>query len=484
MSGLVTTDSGTVRGLRTDDVGAFKRTPYAFKGIPYAAPPVQLNRFQPPQPVEPWTGVRDATEYGPTAPKARYIPPLDRLIPEIDIPGDDYLNLNVWTPSPGAHRLPVMVFLHGGAFINGSGSVYDGSAFARDGIVLVTINYRLGADGFLDVGEGANRGLLDQIAALHWVQRNIAAFGGDPDQVTLFGQSAGAMAVGTLLGMPAAAGLFHRAILQSGAAHNAASPASAQRIGRLFAGKLGVEPTMVAVADVPVDQLVLAQQQLRLAIAANPDPALWGDAAYSQLAFSPVIDGETLPGPPIERLPDIDLMVGSTSDEYRLYVVPTGVFDAIEEGRLLQLIERYGLDVEQVRAAYPGAANEQFVRVMTDWFFRIPAIRLAEASGRAHMYEFAWQPSSFDGRLGACHASELPFVFDSLGNGQFDNLLGTDLPQELADSMHAAWVSFATTGNPGWPDYRQNHSTMRFDTTNEVVTDPRGEQRAVWEGHR
>src|SRR5689334_3793785 len=204
---------GAVRGREESGV-------CSFLGIPYAAPPFGANRMRPPQPVAPWDGVRDATAFGPTTPKGDYPPQYMPLFPEVVIAGEECLNLNVWTQDPGASGLPVLVWIHGGSFMNGSGSVssYDGTAFARDGVVCVTINYRLAAEGFLYLGDGiANLGLLDQLAALRWVQENIAAFGGDPGRVTVAGESAGAMSVTTLLSMPLAAGLFAQAIAQSGA---------------------------------------------------------------------------------------------------------------------------------------------------------------------------------------------------------------------------------------------------------------------------
>ena len=214
---VVKLKDGAVRGRAGSGVAAFL-------GVPYAAPPFGANRMLPPQPVPAWTGERDATSFGPTVPKGDYPPQYQPLFPEVVIPGEDCLNLNVWTPDPGAAGLPVLVWIHGGSFMNGSGSVgaYDGTAFARDGVVCVTINYRLAAEGFLYLGDGiANLGLLDQLAALRWVQENIAAFGGDPGRVTVAGESAGAMSVTTLLSMPLSAGLFGRAIAQSGAGAHA-----------------------------------------------------------------------------------------------------------------------------------------------------------------------------------------------------------------------------------------------------------------------
>lgn len=497
MQPVVHTRQGAVRGLL--DGGGVA----AFKGIPYAAPPFGVNRFRPPRPPESWAGVRDASGYGPTAPKAPYPAPYDRLVPEVDIPGEDCLNLNVWTPDP-AGQLPVMVWLHGGAFANGSGSVpgYDGGRFARDGIVCVTLNYRLGADGFLHLGAGdaANLGLLDQIAALQWVRDNIRAFGGDPDQVTLFGESAGAMSIGALLAMRTAAGLFRRAVLQSGAAHHTLTPSTARLIGRRLADMLGVAATREALAAVPLNRLVLAQQQLRADISAHPDPARWGEVARNLMPFEPVVDGVTLTRPAIDAITDgaageTDLLIGSNSDEFRLFLVPNDVSGQVTEPLLQQAADGYGLDAQNAIRTYrehrPDATpGELLAAIATDWFYRIPAIRLAEAQV-AHrpdgvfLYEFAWQPPTFDGRLGACHAAELPFVFDNLHDKAFTPLIGTEPPQQLADAMHAAWVSFATTGDPGWPAYDEElRTTMQFGLPPRIQHDPRSWSRTLWDGRR
>jgi para-nitrobenzyl esterase len=447
--------------------------------------------------------VRDAFDYGPTAPKAPYAAPYDRLIPEVDVPGEDCLNLNVWTPDP-AGLLPVMVWVHGGAFANGSGAVsgYDGGRFARDGVVCVTVNYRLGADGFLCLGaeDAANLGLLDQIAALEWVRDNIRAFGGDPDRVTVFGESAGAMSIGTLLAMPSARGLFHRAVLQSGAAHHTLGPATARLIGHRLAGLLGVAATREAIGVVPLDRLVRAQQQLRTDISADPDPARWGEAAPNLMPFEPVVDGVTLPRPPIDAVTDgaardIDLLVGSNSDEFRLFLVPNGVIDLVGEPQLERAAAGYGIDpptaIRTYREQRPDTTpGELLAAIATDWFYRIPAVRLAEAQlphrpGGAFLYEFAWQSPTFDGALGACHAAELPFVFDNLDDKSFTPLIGSTPPQEVADAMHGAWVSFAATGNPGWPAYTTGtRTTMRFDTVSATEDDPRPGERSVWNGRR
>ena len=495
MENVVRTQQGAVRGAIQDGIAVFK-------GIPYAAPPFGTRRFQPPQPPEFWNGVRDALVYGATVTKPPYFPPFDTLLPEPAIPGEDCLNLNIWTPDPGRAGLPVMVWIHGGAFANGSGAVpsYDGSHFARDGVVCVTINYRLGVDGFLYLGRGnANLGLLDQVAALTWVQENIAAFGGDPGNVTIFGQSAGGMSVGTLLSMPRARGLFRRAIPQSGAGHHAISAESAERITRHLAQQLGIRPEAEALAGIPSEQLLAAQLALSAEVFGNPDPALWGEVAANLMPFEPVIDGDVLPKRPIEGIAagasaEVDLMTGTTTEEERLFMVPNGSINAINDQILAGAVALYGLPVEETLATYgatrPGAnAGDLYEAILTDWFFRVPAIRLAEAharhNGRTYMYEFAWRSPGYDGALGACHALEIPFVFDTLAIEGMSILLGESPPQQIADEMHAAWVSFATRGDPGWSQYDPDRRlTMVFNTHSDVQGDPRGAERALWEGHR
>ncbi|HZT99879.1 MAG TPA: carboxylesterase/lipase family protein [Ktedonobacteraceae bacterium] len=495
MDTIVRTQQGAVRGSAAEGV-------VSFKGIPYAAPPFGPNRFRTPQPVEPWSGVRDTLTYGATVPKPPYFPPFDVLLPEPVIAGEDCLNLNIWSPDLGQARLPTMVWIHGGAFANGTGAIptYDGSNFARDGVVCVTINYRLGADGFLFLDDGiANLGLLDQIAALEWVQKNIAAFGGDPNNVTIFGESAGGMSVTTLLSMPRANGLFRRIIAQSGAGHHVISPKAALSVSRYLAKKLGVEPTRAAIAEVPTKQLLQAQVELSGDVFNTPDPTVWGEVAANLMPFEPVIEGDILPARPIDRIatgvnPGIDILVGTNTEEERLFMVPNGSIDKINQEVLVGTIAAYGLPVEKTLATYRATrqnatAGDLLEAILTDWFFRIPAIRLAEArvasSATAYMYEFAWRSPQFDKRLGACHALEIPFVFDTLHKEGYEAMLGPNPPQQVADSMHAAWVAFANKGDPGWPKYDlTRRATMHFDTISEVVDDPGSAERMLWEGLR
>ncbi|HXO58989.1 MAG TPA: carboxylesterase family protein, partial [Candidatus Acidoferrum sp.] len=346
----------------------------------------------------------------------------------------------------------------------------------------------------------ANRGLLDQIAALEWVRENIEAFGGDPVKVTIFGESAGAFSVATLLSMPRAKGLFARAIAQSGAAQHTSSAATAQMIGRNLADKLGVAPAMTAIGAVPLERLVAAQAELAIELAIRPDPARWGEVAANGMMFEPVVDGEVVPARPIERIvagagAGVDLMLGTTSEEWRFFLVPGGAIDRVTDDRLAMTARVMGLDVEHALPVYrtsrpQASAGDLLGALITDWFFRIPAIRLAEAhasnGGSPYVYEFAWRSPLFDGRFGAAHAVEIGFVFDNLGRDGAMTLAGNAPPQVLADAMHRAWVAFATSGTPGWSPYdKDERSVMRFDGTGgTVVMDPAADERRLWDGIR
>jgi para-nitrobenzyl esterase len=512
---VVKISQGELRGSIVDGV-------HVFLGVPYAAPPFGANRLRPPQPVEPWSGVRNATELGPEPPQVAPPPTgasasgaaedwddVGEAFAKVEraAAADDCLNLNIWTPDPEATGLPVMVWIQGGMFELSSTAAYSGSRFARDGVVCVVINWRPGAEGFLYLSDGiANVGLLDQVAALEWVRANIAGFGGDPSNVTVFGESAGAMSIGVLLAMPRADGLFGRAILQSGAAHHVTSVADARRIAGYLAEKLGVPATRDAIASVGVERLLIAQAELKAELLANPDPDRWGQAVVATtMPWQPVIDGEILPAPPIERIAAgsasrVDVIVGTNIDDWRLWIMVSGVIAQITDEILTgpvtaygyQSLEAYGLPVEKVLAAYryrypESTPGDLLAAVQTDWWMRIPAIRLADAHANAtagtYMYEFAWPSPG----LGAVHALEIPFVFDTASADAplFGPLLGENPPQELAEAMHAAWISFARNGDPGWPRYDLvRRATMRLDTTFEVVENPRSWERDLWSGTR
>jgi para-nitrobenzyl esterase len=490
----VTVQGGVLEGRRSGGV-------CAFLGVPYAAAPFGADRMRPPQPVVAWTGMREAGGFGPTAPKGDYPPQYQKLFPEVVIAGDECLNLNVWTPDPQASGLPVLVWIHGGSFMNGSGSVgaYDGTAFARDGVVCVTINYRLAAEGFLFLGDAvANLGLLDQLAALRWVQDNIAAFGGDPGRVTVAGESAGAMSVTTLLAMPLAEGLFAQAIVQSGAAAHTLAPDLARTVGGYLADALGVAPTRDAIKQVPLEALVRAAADLVVEVQTAPDPAKWGQLALSLLPFAPVVDGTVLPAHPLEAFADgqaggIPLMIGSNRDEARLFLVAAGTIDFIDDTTLTVAAGAYGLTPDGLavyRANRPGAgAGDLLAAVISDWFFRIPALRVAEARAGAAastwMYRFDHPEPDANGRLGACHAVEIPFVFDTTAREEVWPLIGEAPSPATAETAHHAWSSFITDGDPGWSPYDPaTRATGLFTDQLTEVNDPSGDERALWDGIR
>ncbi|GAA4134229.1 carboxylesterase/lipase family protein [Actinomadura keratinilytica] len=487
MRAIVETRYGKVRGRADNGVTAFL-------GIPYAAPPFGPRRFKAPQPPEPWDGVRDATAYGPTAPKPGYPRPYDMLLPDPDIPGEDCLNLNVWTPDPGGSGMPVMVWIHGGAFRNGSGAVpvYNGAAFARDGVVCVTINYRLGVEGFAHLpGAPANRGLLDQIAALEWVRDNIAAFGGDPSRVTVFGESAGGMSVSTLLSLDL--GLFRRAVAQSGAGSIAQTADDALLVTKEMAARLGVEPTAEGFARLAPAEIIPVQAAVAAEVAAFPDPNRWGaSTAAGGMSLTPVIDGDLLERRPEEAVAagagrGVDLLTGYTTEEFRLFLMPTGLADALTPDTVDLVAAGMGVPPHVVAGYRERHADltpgELLAAIITDSMFRIPANRLAEAHA-AHaptwMYEFAWRSPRPD--LGACHALELGFVFDNLHSADTEGMAGPNPPQRLADAMHRAWVDFAAHGDPGWPRFDADARRVKvFDAVaDEVVRDPRGDDRKLW----
>ncbi|HLI06817.1 MAG TPA: carboxylesterase/lipase family protein [Ktedonobacteraceae bacterium] len=488
---IVETTYGEVRGIDHGTVSVWK-------GIPFARPPVGERRFRPPQPPEAWEGVRDATQFGTVAPQAvlREGSPLgNRLTPGQE--SEDCLYLNVWSPAADGKKRPVMVWIHGGAFTMGSGStpLYDGTSFAEQGdVVVVTLNYRLGVLGFLYLDElggeqyrgSGNNGILDQVAALQWVHDNIEHFGGDPNQVTIFGESAGAMSVGTLLAMPAAKGLFRRAILQSGAATNVRNKEMATKVTKEFLDVLGLQENEAG----KLVQLPLADVMAAQASVLGKQRAI--------LAFGPVVDGTTLPQPPVAAIAsgfarDVTVLVGTNRDEARL-------FSAVNPGEpdIRVLKHLFGDEADRVITTYSAERageplTDVWSAIQTDQMFRIPAIRLAELQARqgapVWMYRFDWASPAFGGRLGAAHAIELAFVWNNIAKAAMRPLLGDAPPQELAQRMHAAWIAFARTGNPktpalpDWPAYNtEQRATMLFNTRCQLVDDPDAVERRLWEG--
>jgi para-nitrobenzyl esterase len=407
------------------------------------------------------------------------------------------LTLNVTTPATDDRARPVMFWIHGGAFVNGGGSspIYDGTKFAEHGdVVVVTVNYRLGPFGFLHLDEifgadfagSGNVGLLDQIAALEWVRDNIAAFGGNPDDVTVFGESAGGMSIGALLGMPRAQGLFHKAILQSGSPSFAARADTATAIARDYLDAAGIE-TVDALEAATAEQLLEAQKELTKR------------GTRLDLPFQPVVDGTVLPDLPLKTIAsgttgDVPTMIGTTADEMTLFLGLNLGVGQIDDEQLLKQMRTFFGDraatvVDAYRANRPGGTSgDLLTAISTDRVFRIPAIHLAEAQVRqgrpTYMYLFSWPSPVMDGKLKSCHALELPFMWDALDRPGLSMLTG-DGPerQAIADRMHADWIAFARTGDPGWPAYDlDRRATQVFDVDSEVVDDPQGDERALWDG--
>ena len=418
------------------------------------------------------------------------------------------LTLNVSTPALDAGRRPVLVWIHGGAFLTGQGGMpwYNGASFAKRGdIVTVSINYRLGAFGFAHLAEIGGRdyassgvnGILDQITALEWVRDNIEAFGGDPERVTIAGESAGGMSVGTLLGCPRAAGLFRGAIPQSGAAHHTHSPDAATEIARLLLRELEVEKVEELQA-LPALRILEAQNRLVDQVAAR---AKHGEGLLGEMISQPVVDGAVLPQRPIDSIrggvgSDVAVMIGTNLHETTLWSQGRADEDALGRtaARLFDDPERA---LSAYRADSPDAsAHDLSIALSTDYTFRIPAIRLAEAhvanGGTSHMYLFSWESRAFGGRLRATHALEIPFAFNNLERAGVDLFLGPgELPQPLATPMHDAWIRFVREGDPNgeglpsWSAYDpERRSVMEFGKRVGELLDPGAAARHCWEGNR
>ena len=491
---IVETTHGKIRGYG-------RRGVIKFKGIPYAAPPIDNLRFKAPAPLETWSGIRDAIEYSPTSPQppsaleAQFGEPM----PQSEA---DCLTLNIWTQGLDNIKRPVMFWIHGGGFITGNGASLDGTRLVlRGDIVVVSINYRLGYLGFLympDVPDtDANVGLLDMVAALKWVKENISKFGGNPNNITIFGESAGGFAVASLLAMPAAKGLFHRAIPQSGAAHKFGfNPRAGIKIYENLLKDLEIKKGDIeALRKVPVERLIVTQDTvLRI--------------EEGVLRLGPVVDKMTLPDHPLDAIrkgfaKDIDILIGSNLDESKLWLMLTPQTSELTEEELLQNVntlmmyskkdEKKSKELIEIYRKLRKTPRNIMDAISTDYMFRIPAIQLAQAQcvyqPNTYMYLFAWKSPMAGGKYGAVHALELPFVFGLLGNqdiGFFPRR--TDETQNLSEKMMDVWISFARNGNPNHknipelPSYdKDKRSTIIFDKEIIIEEDPYSKERAAWE---
>ena len=490
----VETTFGKVRGRNVNGI----RT---FKGIPYGSSTAGANRFMPPMKPAAWTGTRDALDFGPSCPQLPgFKTPEIQLMQNLasNVSSEDCLVLNVWTPATDGARRPVMFWLHGGGFQFGSGSqpFYDGANLARRGnVVTVTINHRLGCLGYLHLAElggsafakSGNVGILDAVAALEWVRDNIERFGGDPKNVMIFGESGGGSKVSTLLGMPSAKGLFHRAAIESGPALTATSREAATKTATAFLDILGLDKTKLdRLQNLPIGLLIEAQSMTRG-------------------GFSPVLDGDVIPEnmfePSATRISeDVPLLIGSNKDEGTFLLQSDADLFRIDDAGLRSRVKNaVGSDeaanrvLDIYRKTYPNARpTDHWVQIFTDRSMRTRSITLAErksALGKApvYMYFFAWDTVGFGGRYKALHMAEIPFVFDNIANAE---TMTHKLPeaQALADKMSNAWIAFARTGSPAtkelpqWSPYSADHrATMIFDNNPRIENDPARELRLFWQ---
>jgi para-nitrobenzyl esterase len=467
---IVATRAGKVRGTMQEGV-------HAFRGIPYAQPPVGALRFAAPVPHEPWDGVLDADEFGPPPPQPMRL-----------TSSDEWLTVNVWTRHVGASGLPVMVWLYGGRFTTGASdeSDCDGGRLAAGGVVVVSLNYRVAGEGFMQIdGAVPNRGLLDQVAALHWVRDNIAGFGGDPDNITVFGESAGAASVAMLMVMPAAAGLFHRGIAQSVPAFLFGSDLAADVAG-VVAGKLGRRTTAADLADV-------APQVLADATAGIEYQDHWGyPLAVRRSQFGPVIDGEILPNSPFRALAagagrGVDLLIGHNRDEYRFVVHENGGIVTAEQAETaVNSLPPIPDGAHAYRAAYPRANHAELYEVVcSDFVYRMPTLHIAQAhalgGGTTHLYEFCFDASP----IGAAHTTEIPLVFGTLDSPVGSALYGSAPQAEpVAREMSAAWRAFATDGDPRWAPYEPTQQLTRvIDVDSRTARYPEQASQQIWADH-
>ncbi len=490
---IVQTGYGPVRGCNDGRVKVFK-------GLRYAAPPVGDLRWRAPVPPEPWTDVLDATTFGPVSPQPRSPIPMG-LGTRAD---EDCLFLNIWAPSTADAPKPVMVWVHGGAYIFGSGSqpLYDGSVLAGDSdVVVVTINYRLGALGFLDfsaAGFDSNVALRDVLAALRWVRDNIAGFGGDPDRVTLFGESAGGGIVTTLLAVPEAAGLFSRAIAQSSPATSIYDRERAGAVADLLLERLGM--TAAEAHQAPVQALVDASQQVF-----DQVPV----ATPGRLAFAPTVDGDLVPDYPVTlaragKTHPVPLLIGTNKDEAALFRFMRSPLMPIAPKTIRTMFDEIANDqpglqlptAEQIGSAYPAKlARTRSLGVASDMGFRMPTVWFAEghsAVAPVYLYRFDWATPLFKAiRLGAAHATELIYVWGNLVSGPRDvtfKLGGLKTGEALSERMRTRWTTFAANGDPNvplgqpyWAPYRtDDRASLIIDREDRVVDDLDRQIRQAW----
>jgi para-nitrobenzyl esterase len=457
---------------------------HAFLGVPYAAAPIGERRFRPPQSAQ-WDGIRDATHFGATAPQ-----PLTPGFAVAGDAGDDYLHVNVYTPELGGAGLPVLVWIHGGAWVTGSNADpwSQGAKLASRGMVVISVNYRLGVDGFLWLDDGGgNRAVHDWLAALQWVQDNAAAFGGDPTNVTVGGQSAGSASCLVLATMPRAAGLFRRVFAMSGVPWNLVYEAEARQRGAELVAQLGVPATMEALASIPLQRLNQVQHDVAPAAGIGPvdgPVGLFESLAAQRTWLGPVVDGDLLPTHPIEAVRDgattgVELLIGSTAHEVDgLFAFLAG---SVEADAVQRALVGAGLELNDARAWLDGRTpGEALGAALTARCFRAPVLEVASmrAGGApTFVYEVTWRPKTI---LGAVHAFDIPYAFDNAGEPGVEMMAGGTPPQSLADDFSHAVERFVRGDGAGWPVYDEHHSVMHFDVPPAIQHDPESLSRTMF----
>jgi para-nitrobenzyl esterase len=486
------TRAGAVRGSVEQGLAVFR-------GIPFAKPPFGPRRFLAPEPVERWEGVRPAVVFGPPPPQTIRLPALPAPAPDDSSP--DCLTVNVWSPELSG-RLPVMVWIYGGAYLVGRADqpVYDGSNLARQGVVLVTYNHRVGPDGFASlVGAPDNRGLLDQVAGLAWVQENIAAFGGDPANVTVFGESAGAGSIAALLAMPSARGLFRRAILQS-VPGTYFSPALGHDVSEHIGRELGIAPLAADFSTRTPAELSAATASLQAKMTGLVER--WGKVARTVTPLSPIVDGEVLPASPWSALAsgassDVDVVVGWMHDEYRIFHYLDGTLAHAgnqEADFMLNLLGPEANPAAAYRFAYPEKSPGELIEVVfSDWLFRMGTLRLAQlhraAGGHSFVYEVCLPSPAENGAYGACHGFDVPLTFGNFDDERSALTLGTGGAtaemRAVSQQIRTAWTAFAATGEPGWSLFRADDQNAQvFDVTTAETSGVEATSAALWRRHR
>lgn len=494
----VDSQKGKIRGYFTEN-GIL-----SFMGINYAKPPIGELRFSPPIPIDPWKNILDASKPGPIAPQP---PSLGDISPgePLEQNEDNCLSLNIWTPSADDKKRPVLLWIHGGALETGSGPDYNGEIFAKRGnIVVVSINYRLGILGFLYIpGKTANVGLLDQILALKWVKNNIERFGGDPENVTISGESAGGLSISCLMTMSSAKGLFKRAIIESNVANSYChTSAGGEKLMNKLFSILGVEyGNLEALRKIPAEKLVKAYAQAKMG------------ENFSEI-YPPYVDGVILPIHPIEAIragvaKEIEVLAGTNEDESKIYILFNQNHDKVDEEQLNKgfklFLNSLGQNDETVKKFIEVYKNEDNGRnrekpielmdaFITDNFWRIPVTRFVEEQSnfqpKTYLYKFNWKSPAYGGNFGAGHVLELAFVWGFMGEverGIFPKR--TEETTILSNQMIDCWINFTRSGNPNhegcpkWPTYsKQNRATMIFDKISKVVVDPKPDTRIIWDG--